>query len=235
MAAKGTGEELRKVPEYIKKLLESGQVSPGQRLPAERKIAEELGISRPKVRLALEKLEFYGVLNILPQSGSVLARHSKPVLVRQISNLLEESCYDFCSLVSVRTMLESEAVKLCAEHRNDADIAAIEAAFNSFVDNAYGPRRDEKDFAFHEAIAKASHNPVLYSLYLIVAPDVLDYYKQLNACAAPPDKVIREHKAMLDCIKAGDVQGAERELLAHFKDITEFARSNSTPIPRNRI
>ncbi|MBQ9311175.1 MAG: FadR family transcriptional regulator [Bacteroidales bacterium] len=236
MAKKRTSEdELRVVPEYVKHLLESGQCGPGQRLPAERKMAEELGISRPKVRLALEKLEFYGVLNILPQSGSVLANHSRAVLIRQISNLLEESCFDFASLVSVRTMLETKAIRLCAELRTEAEIVAIEAAHRDFVDNANGSRREEKDFAFHAAIAKASHNPVLYSLYLIVAPDVLAYYKQLNACSAPLDKVIEEHKAMLECIKAGDADAAEKELLNHFTDITEFASNISASVPRNRI
>lgn len=228
---KSIENELKCVFRYIRNLIENGTVSPGERLPAERKIALETGVSRAKVRLALERMESYGVVMILPQSGSVLASHSRPILAKQISNLEENKAYDFSSLVHVRTLLEVEAARLCAVNRTSDELDAVKAALDDFIENAYTPLRDEKDMAFHTTIARCCHNPVIYSLLLMIGPDVLDYYHRLNACAMPPEGVIEDHKRIVDMIAAGDPDGAEREICNHFVAITSFAAERSEKIP----
>jgi len=232
---KNIEKEVDSVISYIRDLISKEEVLPGERLPAERKISEEVGVSRAKVRLALERLESYGVVRILPQSGSVLNDHSQTALIKQISSILDRQSYDFSSLVAVRTLLEVESVRLCAINRTDQDIADLKLALQEFSDNLYTPLRDEKDFAFHSAIAKACHNPVIYSLLLMITPDVLEYYRKLNACAIPPEGVMAEHNRILDCIIAKDPDASERELRKHFTDITEFAANHSGIVLRTRL
>ena len=103
---KSIEQEISSVICYLRELLEQGDVNPGERLPAERKISEDTGVSRAKVRLGLERLESYGVIKILPQSGSVLSHHSRTSLITQISSIFDGSSFDFNSLVQVRTLLE---------------------------------------------------------------------------------------------------------------------------------
>ncbi|MBP5521515.1 MAG: FadR family transcriptional regulator [Bacteroidales bacterium] len=228
---KSIEKELQCVFRYIRNLIENEVVAPGERLPAERKIAIESGVSRAKVRLALERMESYGVVMILPQSGSFLSNHSRPILAKQISNLEESKAYDFSSLVHVRSLLEVEAARLCAINRTPEELEAVKAALEDFINNAYTPLRDEKDMAFHSTIARCCHNPVIYSLLLMIGPDVLDYYHRLNACAMSPEGVIEEHKRIVEMISRGDPDGAEHEIRNHFIAITKFASERSEKIP----
>lgn len=227
---KSIEKELQCVFTHIRYLIENQSVNPGERLPAERKIALETGVSRAKVRLALERLESYGVLSILPQSGSVLSNHSRSILVKQISNIEESKAYDFSSLVHVRTLLEIEAARLCATNRTEEELNEVKRALDDFIANAHTPLRDEKDMAFHTTIARCCHNTVMYSLLLLIGPDVLDYYHRLNACAMPPDGVIEDHKRIVEMIAQRNADGAENEIRKHFTAITEFAANCSETI-----
>ncbi len=227
---KSIEKELQCVFRYIRTLIETEAVAPGKRLPAERRIAQEAGVSRAKVRLALERMESYGVVRILPQSGSVLSNHSRTILAKQISSLEEGRAYDFSSLVHVRTLLEVEAVRLCAVNHTEEELKIVRAALEEFIENAHTPLRNEKDIAFHTTIARCCHNPVIYSLLLTIGPDVLDYYHRLNACAMPPEGVIDEHRRIFEMISLRDPDGAEREIRNHFTAITEFAAERSEMI-----
>ena len=208
--------ELRSVICHIKELIQNDIVKPGERLPAERKIAADTSVSRAKVRQALERLESYGVLRILPQSGSVLK-------------------YDFCSLVQVRTLLETESVRQCARNHTEDDLRVLNEALDDFIANAYGPARDEKDFAFHAAIAKCSHNPVFNNLLLIINPEILHYYRSMNLCSMPPEGIIEEHKKIVEKISAGDEEGAAEVLAHHFREITKVASGDRAEIAISRI
>ena len=89
------GSETEKVIRYVQGMVADGRLLPGDRLPAERKISETLKVTRAQVRLALERLAFYGVIQTFPQSGSVLADHAPSVIVNQIGNMLEVESFDF--------------------------------------------------------------------------------------------------------------------------------------------
>ena len=67
-------KQVETVLKYIKHQLYSGQLQPGERLPAERRLADMLGVGRAHVRAAFQKLEFYGIVQTFPQSGTVVAQ-----------------------------------------------------------------------------------------------------------------------------------------------------------------
>ena len=73
----------------IKELITSGALKPGDKLPSERKLSEGFGVGRTYVRDAIKKLEFYGILQTLPQSGTVVAgaKHEIKTLESLISEL----------------------------------------------------------------------------------------------------------------------------------------------------
>ena len=232
---KSSGAEIEKVIRHIQSLIASGRLIPGDRLPAERKLSSEVGVSRAQVRSALERLEFYGVIKTFPQSGSVLAEHSPSVMINQISNMLEVESFDFYSLVTVRILLETEAIRLCALNRTEEDMSALNDALADFEAHVDTDLRDEKDLAFHIAIAKASHNPVIASLLLVITPQVLEYYRRLKACTVTGEQVTIEHRAMLECIVKKESDKAQECIKEHFLAISEFAGKHSGSIPRTRL
>ena len=234
-AAAQTSQE-RKVALHILHLLETGGLKPCDRLPAERKLAEEVGVSRAHVRGAIQRLEIYGIVRTYPQSGTVLADQTLSVLKNQIHNILEIDGFDFYSLVQVRVLLETEAIRLCALNRDEADIADIRATLDEFIASMNTPLRDEKDLAFHLCIARASHNPVIASLLLTITPDVLKYYRSLGACTVDPSLVAAEHEAMLSCIIRSDPDAAQQCIRDHFRAISLFSGNfRENHIPRTRI
>ena len=212
-----------KVISKVKELINSGILKPGDKLPAERKMAVDFGFGRTQVREALHKLEFYGIIKTLPQSGSVINGLDINTLDGLISDVLNLQSYDFFSLVETRIVLETNAIRLCAERCNEKDIMNLEKAHNNYVLFFDTPDRVSYDFAFHRAIAEASHNPVFKAMLMIVIPDILDVYQRDRICA-PNSKVITEHEQMLLAIKNREGEKASNLMIQHLKGVLDFAK-----------
>ena len=219
--------QVETVLKYIKEQLYSGRLLPGERLPAERRLAEKLGVGRAHVRAAFQKLEFYGIVQTFPQSGTVVARETMQVLERMITDALQIQQYDFASLVHVRELLEAEAMRLCARNRTEEDLAAIEEALAACEASFYSDERVSKDFAYHQALARGAHNPVIASLLLVITPDVLRYYQRYRMCAVPSEEVCFEHRELLRCVREHDGEAAVSMLARHLKSLREFSLSNN--------
>lgn len=213
------------VLKYIKDQLYSGRLHPGERLVAERRLAEQLGVGRAHVRAAFQKLEFYGIVKTYPQSGTVVAQEKMQVLERMITDALQIEQYDFASLVAVRVLLEVESIRLCARNRTQEDLQMIEQALVDCEQNFYTEERVSKDFAYHQALVRGAHNPVIASLLLVITPDVLRYYTRYRVCTVPSEEVCFEHRELLHCIREHDEAGAELMLRRHLRSLQEFSRS----------
>lgn len=217
----------RIVIEYIKKKIAEHEIIPGDRLPAERKLSEILGVSRSHVREALQKLELYGIVKTYPQSGTVVSEFPKDQLDTMITDALKISQYDFSSLVYVRVILEIEACKLCAMNRTEEDLRDIERALVELEQKFDTPLRVEKDFAFHQAIAKGGHNPVISSLLLIITPDILKFYQKYKVCAVPQKTVHAEHRELLQIVRDKNCNGVKELVLRHLSNLISFAKSSA--------
>ena len=220
-------KQVETVLKYIKEQLYSGRLQPGERLPAERRLAEKLGVGRAHVRAAFQKLELYGIVQTFPQSVTVVAQEKMQVLERMITDALQIEQYDFASLVYVRVLLEIEAVKLCARNRTPEDLDNIEQALRECEEKFYTDERVSKDFAYHQALARGAHNPVIVSLLLVITPDVLRYYQRYRVCSVPSDEVCFEHRELLRCVREKDEEGAAEMLHRHLRSLREFAATNN--------
>jgi GntR family transcriptional repressor for pyruvate dehydrogenase complex len=211
----------------IKGLLNSGELKPGDRLPAERKLAEQFGVGRAYVRDAIKKLEFYGVLKTLPQSGSVIAGLEIPALEGLITDVLKLDNYDFYSLVETRLILETNAARLCALRRTDADLLKIEAALQNYLDKDKadfgGMEVADADMSFHRCIAEGSKNMVIKSLMMIITPDILKSFNEYKVCQAVETVAANEHLKLLEYIRAKDSEAAEATMRLHLNNVMVFA------------
>jgi len=208
----------------IKELINSGEIKPGDRLPAERKMATDFGVGRTQIREALHKLEFYGIVKTLPQSGSVINGLDITTLDGLISDVLNLQNYDFFSLVETRLVLEVNAVRLCAERWTEKDMEVLEKTHENFVKYYDSPDRVSHDFAFHRAIAEGSHNPVFKAMLMIVIADILKIYLRDRICAATPE-VVQEHEELLQAIKSRDGDTAAKVMAIHLQGVVDFAKS----------
>jgi GntR family transcriptional repressor for pyruvate dehydrogenase complex len=208
----------------IKSLLNNGELKPGDRLPAERKLAEQFGVGRAYVRDAIKKLEFYGVLKTLPQSGSVVAGLEIPALEGLITDVLKLDNYDFYSLVETRLILETNAARLCALRRSDEDLEKIEEALQVYLEKANrGVNAVDEDMAFHRCIAEGSKNMVIKSLMMIITPDILRSFHDYRVCQSVETVSINEHINLLEYIRAKDSEAAAATMRLHLNGVITFA------------
>lgn len=213
-----------KVISKIKDLINSGVLKPGDRLPAERKMAADFGFGRTHIREALHKLEFYGIIKTLPQSGSIIKGLDINTLDGLISDVITLPNYDFYSLVETRCVLEVNAVRLSAERWTEKDMAALEKAHANFLKHMDTPDQVSYDFAFHRALAEASHNPVFKAMLLVVIPDIMTIYHEERICAT--DTVASdEHEHILNAVKNRDGELAATLMSSHLSGVFDFAKT----------
>ncbi len=223
MKGSDTAKPIDLVISQIKEMINSGVLKPGDRLPAERKMASDFGFGRTQVREALQKLEFYGIIKTLPQSGSVINGLDINTLDGLISDVLNLQSYDFYSLVETRLVLEVNAARLCAVRWTEKDLKRIEKAHQNYLKHFNTPERVSHDFAFHRAIAEACHNPVFKAMLLVVIPDIMTIYQKESICVT--DRVPNEeHEDLLVAIRNRDGELAASLMAKHLEGVVSFAK-----------
>jgi GntR family transcriptional repressor for pyruvate dehydrogenase complex len=213
----------------IKDFISSGVLKPGDRLPSERQLTEKLGVSRAHVRNAMKKLEFYGIVKVVPQSGTIVSSLGIPAIEGMIGNILQLDSYSFHSLVETRVMMEAQAAKLAAERRTDEDIAALEAAHSVYMAQVSlgGPATDQ-DIMLHLKIVEASKNPMLRSMMLFITPEILTNYRRHKVCTNVTDAALMEHKLLVEYIKDKNTIGAVNIMHQHLHNVLEFSKTFNT-------
>lgn len=207
----------------IRNLLTSGALKAGDRLPPERELAAQLGVGRGHVREALRKLEFYGVLQTFPQSGTFVASLGTGALERLISNLLDLDRDDIQALTETRGILELHSAQLAAHRASKADIADIEKALDAFrAEVEAGRPAVEEDLLFHLAIAKSTGNPVMASLIGLMTPDIIRLHQVSRVCEQGRAKqALQEHVRIFRAIADHDPKTATRAMSEHVRLIKE--------------
>jgi GntR family transcriptional regulator, transcriptional repressor for pyruvate dehydrogenase complex len=207
----------------IRNLLASGTLKAGDRLPPERELATLFEVGRGHVREALRKLEFYGVLQTFPQSGTFVASLGAGALERLISNLLDLDRDDIQALTETRGILELHSAQLAAQRASKAAVADIGGALDAFrTEVEAGRPAVEEDLLFHLAIAKSTGNPVMASLIGLMTPDIIRLHKASRVCeAGRAQQALQEHVKIFRAIAAHDAKAATRAMAEHVRLIKE--------------
>lgn len=150
--------------EALAGFVEEMRLQPGDRLPAERLIAERLGVSRPIVREALGRWAALGIVETKNGRGTFL-RQPITATTRHVVLPISDERSQLLETMEVRLALESEAAALAARRASPEQIAGLWRLLEA-VERAYAERNDapDEDWAFHLAIYEASGNPMFSRL-----------------------------------------------------------------------
>lgn len=216
-----------KIIGQLKQLIISGQLKPGDRLPAERVLSERFGLGRSYIREAILKLEFYGLLKTNPQSGTYVAGLSINVIDNIISDIIKFNKDDFNALIEARYHLERSAIKLAAERRSEEDLESIRLAMEAYENKVNrGEDSVEEDMVFHIKIAKATKNSVIESMILILVPDLIKNIVDNKICGENRSKMaIAEHRSIYAAIQLQDVAKAEEAMANHLDEIWQVSQA----------
>jgi len=218
---------------HLRDQIVSGRIKAGTRIPSERALGETLGVSRGYVRKALAKLEHYGLIETLPQRGTIVAGlGSKAIsgLMASIGSL--DETFQPANLFEIRTLLETFAARRAAERADQDDLTEILKWHSEFrVKAGEGQRALDEDHLFHLAIAKASANPVCLSLISYITPQIIS----LNADFAESDpdrfgRTFAEHDRIVHCILAQDPEGAAAAMQVHMEEAWQRRLPESAPL-----
>lgn len=201
---------LMQLENYIK---ENG-LKPNDKLPAERIIAEQLGVSRGTLREAFRVLETNGVLTAVPGSGRTLRQDiTKVNLIKELVNDVEYS--DAMNLMELRLTLEKGILELAIKRATPQDLLEVEIS-HQLSERAYDLRN-----SFHLALAKATHNEAFYNaLYLNLSQ--LASIRIYSNSKDTRDKVKRDqHGLILEAVRERDLDLAIERLEEHLVRVAE--------------
>ncbi|PKM77340.1 MAG: GntR family transcriptional regulator [Firmicutes bacterium HGW-Firmicutes-15] len=221
------------IVEQLKGMISRGDLQPGNKLPAERDMAESLGVSRASVREALTALETMGILDIRPGEGTFVRRTSDSETFEPLALLLAFERNPEAQMMEVRRILETECAALAAVRATQEDLQKIEASlFVMKTANSISEAVDA-DLRFHFAIAEATKNTVLLRIMNTVSDLMHNTFRQAreNLYANPSlgPRVISEHEAINKAIQERKPEEAWAKMLEHINNI-ESGINHASPL-----
>ncbi len=210
------------IAERIQTMILEGALKPGEKLIAERELAESLGVSRPSLREALAILEEKGLLTI-SKSGTTVARFlnrfSDP-----LASLLADDERVSADYFEYRLAMETRATALAAQRANDIDRAAIRECLERMrVAHALEDPTDEadSDVALHGLLYDASHNVLMLHIMTVLADlmrkNIFYNREQLYRRAGVRDALLSQHMAIGEAVLRSDPIAAERAAAEHIR------------------
>ncbi|MBN1630213.1 MAG: FadR family transcriptional regulator [Thermoleophilia bacterium] len=225
----GLVHEISLVPEtasdsavrFLRAMIFSGELGPGDRLPPERDLGARLGISRMTLRLALKALESTGYIVTTRGShgGSRVADTNS--LVRCWTFWMREHAGELDDIFEFRQTVETRLAALAAERRTDDDLALIERAIARAGQPQEWPSLFRVDMDIHRSIARAARSPRLEQAMLAARGDLF-IPVDLARLEAREHQVHDTHGAILAAIRAQDAGAAADQMRWHIVLIREL-------------
>ncbi|WP_010115088.1 transcriptional regulator LldR [Acinetobacter sp. P8-3-8] len=224
-----------KVVQNLRMLIEEKNMQVGERLPAERKLCEQLGVSRSSLREAISQLTSMGMLVSKVGAGTFLQQlpvnWSQYQIVEPLSNLIDEDpAYRF-DVQEARTILEGGSAWYAAKRATKEDIEKIRyyydqiTYFQSLGDDDQASKADAK---FHLSIAEASHNLVLIQmmrgLFDLLQFNVVLGRRKVYSEARRFDQLHDQHFQVMDAIERHDPDAARDAVCGHIEFVVQQVR-----------
>jgi GntR family transcriptional regulator, transcriptional repressor for pyruvate dehydrogenase complex len=209
-----------KVASQLKEAITEGKFRMGDRLPAERELAEQMGVSRPSVREALQQLELLGLIESVHGGGTIVKSLTEKEIQSPIEILLGEDVQKVVELTEVRALLEAWAAKQAANNRTDEELELMQSYLRQMEqDLNKGRVRADIDYKFHTEIAAASHNTIFLHLMQTIH-QLVSYSVKLNRellflAREDQETIFDHHTRVFQAIRNRDSQAAEAAMNEH--------------------
>lgn len=196
--------------------IHQGALRPGDRLPAERVLAEEYGVSRAAVREALRAMEMMGCVESRVGGGTYIKKPTLANIVEPFSLVFPQSEKSLEELIEVRLILETEVAALAARRRSPEQLAALEATLTDMAEDIQrGGNGLDADDAFHAILVHAAGNDAL-SVMLNMCADMLSRTRPITqSIRGVPLATLKDHTAISSAVRAQDERAARRLMRAH--------------------
>ena len=218
------------VVRHIAKLIEEGRLRPGDRLAAERELAQELGVSRPTVRAGLHALAAMGVIESRQGAGTFITDGPPRLGAGPLSFLAALHGFKREEIFEARKVLEVGAAGLAAERGITDRLAPMAEEVTGMFANLSEPQTYlVHDVRFHRAVAAASGNPVLLALVEMVSSLVYEQRRLTVEHALDLKESAEMHRRIYQAIRDRDPERARAEMARHL-DLARMAQASEESI-----
>lgn len=221
---------------HIEKLILEGALHPGEKLAAERELAQKLDVSRPSLREGLEKLVQRGLLTST-KGGTYVAQFLSPIMA-PLANLYRDNERAFADYFEFRLCVEARSAHDAAVRATEVEKAAIRNCLNEMrkAHKLKDPAQEgEADVNLHMLVYEAGHNfvvlHVMRAMSELLRNNIFFNRKNLYLKAGVREKLLRQHLAIGEAVIAGEPEKAQRAAGNHirfvFDTVSEIQNANT--------
>lgn len=209
---------------HLERLIASGHLAPGDRLPPEREIAVQLGVSRASVREALRELTLRGLADRRPGRGTILTDPGdRP---RELLAAMSAAARRREEVVDLREACEPTIARNAAFRATPRDIDWMAGILAATDLDGTAEQANDVDESFHRALARSAQNPLLVSLIDLVQSWLHDYRVQTQTERAGREKSLQGHLEILQAIRHRSPDQAADAMTRHIRETAQYVDSH---------
>ncbi|MEZ3499668.1 transcriptional regulator LldR [Pantoea sp. KPR_PJ] len=220
----------------LRRYIQQQKLEPGMKLPAERQLAAEFGVSRSSLREALQQLVSSGMLFSRRGGGTWLCQPPEPWseqrIVAPIRELLQDDPDYRYDILEARHAIEASTAWYAAQRATEADKERLRLAFDATLKLKESDNPDlaaQADVRFHLAIAEASHNVVLLQtmrgFFELLHSSVRQSRQRMYSQPPIFTQLTQQHQRLLDALLGGEAEEARRAVMDHLSFVHTTLKS----------
>lgn len=208
-------------------LISDGQLKPGEKLPSEREMASDLGISRQSIREALYRAEIMGLIEVRQGEGSFVLSSVGETLKPPLLVLLEEEAGRIFEFLEVRKLIEGWCAGKATAEATAEDLDRMAGIVERMAASTPGDSQwEDVDVEFHLSIAAATHNVIAIHIMEALKESFGSFFRFRKVLTRPEKKelLLRHHHEIYRAISQRDPSLAKRKVIDHLNYIEKKIR-----------
>lgn len=221
----------QEVADRIQRMIASGHLRPGDRLPPERELAEQFGVSRTSVRDAIRVLELLGQVEARQGEGTIVREGALVNMVAPLATAVSMQRAFVGDLMEVRLLLEPAMAAHAAERATSDELAELDALLaRQELKVREGVAAVDEDAAFHYLIARASRNQVVLRVVDVLMDLLRESRQRSLQLPGRARSSLAGHRRILAALRAGRADVAAAAMRAHLTEIQALVLSGRDPV-----
>ncbi len=207
------------IRDYIKQYILEHRLKPGDSLPPEGQLVEDLGVGRSSVREAVKSLQSVGIVDVRQGDGLYVRELNFDPMLEAFIFGMQFDPNTLAELLQIRIWIEVSVIGDAVGHLSDEDITKLEGVLKQWERRVRdGEEYSDLDESFHQIIYGVLHNQTLMNLFSAFWTAFTNLDNKITQ-DADPENVLQFHRSILDAIRSRDSESTRQQLLQHFAHI----------------
>jgi GntR family transcriptional regulator, transcriptional repressor for pyruvate dehydrogenase complex len=219
------------VAKQLQELIINGGLKPGDKVPPERQLAEQLSVSRTVIRESVKLLQERGLVKVVTGSGTYVSEMDPNVVVQSIGLFMSNRKNKLKDLFETRSLLEVEIASLAAERATKEDLENLEKTLDemkktlskSYFDDDNLRAFVQADLEFHRGLAWSTNNSLLPILVDSIYGLLFEFSLKVSRIPGAPESAYKYHQLIYKHVSDHDYQKTSQEMRNHLLEAERFA------------